>query len=233
MRAKLKALFFILRLHCFIPSNIYFFIGNLAGLSRFVHKHKKDGLCDFHSRKFDYAKREKLYEFVIEKESLSDSAVDYFEFGVAKGQSFKWWVNRMYNSESRFYGFDTFTGLPEDWGTFKAGAMSSGNKKPEIDDSRVSFYQGLFQQTLLPFLENYNVKNRKVIHLDADLYSSTLFIMTIMYPYLKPGDILFFDEFSVPMHEYKAFMEWTKSFYIQYEVLGSVNNFFRLAIMIK
>lgn len=233
MRAKLKAIFYILHLHYFIPSNIYFFLGNLAGLSRFVHKFKKEGFCDYYSSKFDYNKREKLYEHVINTQSLNDSPIDFFEFGVSKGISFKWWVNNISNEKSRFYGFDTFTGLPEDWGMFKAGDMSNGNKPPEINDSRVKFYQGLFQQTLLPFLKDYEVVNRKVIHLDADLYSSTLFIMTIMYPYLKPGDILFFDEFSVPMHEYKAFMEWTKSFYIQYEVLGSVNNFFRLAIMIK
>jgi hypothetical protein len=82
-------------------------------------------------------------------------------------------------------------------------------------------------------LKNYNPENRKVIHLDADLYSSTLFILTTLYPYLKSGDILFFDEFSVPMHEFKAFTEWTNAFYVEYEVLGSVNNFFRLAVMIK
>lgn len=233
MRAKLKALFFALRLHLFIPSNIYFFIGNLAGLSRFVHKHKKDGMCDYYSSKFYYEKREKLYDYVIDAEKLEEQNIDYLEFGVSKGVSFRWWVSRLSNKNTRFYGFDTFTGLPEDWGIFKAGDMSNGNKPPEIDDDRVRFYQGLFQQTLLPFLANYENKNRKVIHLDADLYSSTLYIMTIMYPYLKPGDILFFDEFSVPMHEYKAFMEWTRSFYIQYEVLGSVNNFFRLAVKIK
>lgn len=233
MRAKLKALFFALRLHIFIPSNLYIFLGNLASLSRFVQKHKKDGMCDYYSPKFDYHKREKLYEYVIDKYKLNDESIDYLEFGVSKGVSFRWWVNFITNSGSRFYGFDTFTGLPEDWGIFKAGAMSSGNKQPDIEDSRVKFYQGLFQQTLIPFLSDYKSENRKVIHLDADLYSSTLFILTIMYPYMRPGDILFFDEFSVPMDEFKAFIEWTKSFYIQYEVLGSVNNFFRLAVMIK
>jgi signal peptidase I len=53
-----------------------------------------------------------------------------------------------------------------------------------------------------------------------------------MTPYLKTGDIIFFDEFNVPMHEYKAFTEWTKSFYIKYEVIGSVNNFYHTAVKI-
>lgn len=233
MRAKLKAWFYFLRLHNLIPANLFRFLAELADLSRFVHKHKNDGLCDYYSSKFDYDKREKLYEFVIDKFNLNKENIDYFEFGVSKGVSFRWWVSKITNPDSKFYGFDTFTGLPEDWGIFKAGAMSNGNEPPKIEDSRVSFYQGLFQQTLLPFLSKYDNSKRKIIHLDADLYSSTLYIMTIMYPYLKPGDILFFDEFSVPMHEYKAFIEWTKSFYVEYEVLGSVNNFFRLAVMIK
>ncbi len=233
MRAKLKSIFYALRLHIFIPSKAFFFLGNLAGLSRFVHKHKNDGLCDYYSSKFDYQQREKLYEYVISENNIDDNGIDFFEFGVARGGSFNWWVKQLKNSDTRFYGFDTFTGLPEDWGIFKAGDMSNGNEPPKIEDNRVSFYQGLFQQTLLPFLVNYDKSRTKVIHLDADLYSSTLYIMTIMYPYLKSGDILLFDEFSVPMHEYKAFMEWTKSFYIEYEVLGSVNNFFRLAVKIK
>ena len=42
-----------------------------------------------------------------------------------------------------------------------------------------------------------------------------------------------FDEFNVPMHEYKAFREWSDSFYIKYRVLGGVNNFYQTAIMIE
>ena len=50
---------------------------------------------------------------------------------------------------------------------------------------------------------------------------------------LKSGDVIFFDEFNVPMHEYKAFTEWANSFYIDYEVIGTVNNFYQLALKIK
>lgn len=233
MRAKLKEIFYFLRLHYLTPSNFFLFFAHLAKLSRFVNKHKKDGYSDYYSSKFDYHKREKLYLHVIESQKLNEIPIDFFEFGVARGLSFKWWVQNITHKDSKFYGFDTFTGLPEDWGKFKVGDFSSGNLPPEINDTRVSFHQGLFQQSLLPFLKNYNPEKRKIIHLDADLYSSTLYLLTTLYPYLKSGDILFFDEFSVPMHEFKAFTEWTNAFYVEYEVLGSVNNFFRLAVMIK
>ena len=232
MRGKLKALFFVLGLYRLVPSYLFKFFGHLAELSKFVHKHKNIVYSDFYSSKFDYKKREKLFEYVIEKEGL-DTNVDYLEFGVSTGNSFSWWVNKLQNKKARFYGFDTFTGLPEDWGPFKAGDMSNGNKAPVINDDRIEFYQGIFQQTLIPFLANYKNENKKIIHMDADLYSATLYVLTLITPYLKSGDIIFFDEFNVPMHEYKAFSEWTNSFYIDYEVIGTVNNFYQLALKIK
>jgi len=233
MRGKLKALFFVLKLHYLIPSFAFKFLGHLAELSKFVQKHKNKGSHDFYSSKFVYSKREQLFEYVIKQEGLDTEAVDYLEFGVSKGGSFRWWANRLKNSDSKFYGFDTFNGLPEDWGPFKAGDMSNGNTPPEMDDERVAFFQGVFQQTFIPFLANYKNQNKKIIHMDADLYSATLYILTLITPYLKSGDVIFFDEFNVPMHEYKAFTEWANSFYIDYEVIGTVNNFYQLALKIK
>ncbi|MBI3136072.1 MAG: hypothetical protein HYZ14_15450 [Bacteroidetes bacterium] len=231
MRGKLKGLFFVLRLHYLVPSRIILFLGHLAQLSRFVHAHKKNPFSDFYNSRLNYNKREDLFRHVIQTEQLSD--IDYLEFGVSKGRSFRWWANEIKNPDSSFHGFDTFTGLPENWGPFKAGDMSNGNEPPQMDDARCKFYQGLFQQTLLPFLATYPNQKRKVIQMDADLYSATLYVLTLMTPYLKKGDIIFFDEFNVPMHEYKAFTEWTSSFYIKYEVIGCVNNFYQTAVKIS
>ncbi len=229
---KIKGFFFLLRLDRLIPGYFLQFLGNTAGLSRWVARHKKCGYSDFYSYKFDYSKRYGLYEHVIQNQNLN-TGIDYLEFGVAKGLSFRWWINRITDPEAGFYGFDTFSGLPEDWGPFRKGDMNNGNNPPEIADERYHFYQGLFQQTLLPFLNEYSSDRRKVIHMDADLYSSTLYVLTLLTPFIKAGDILFFDEFNVPMHEYKAFKEWSSSFYIKYKVLGGVNNFYQVAILIE
>ena len=232
LRGKLKGLFFFFHGHRFFSAHLFSFIGSMAGLSKWIQQHKKLAHTDFYSFKFDYSRREQLFEHVIKQEGL-DSAIDYLEFGVSKGDSFKWWTARISHPEARFYGFDTFTGLPEDWGPFKKGDMSSGDTLPEINDDRYQFYQGLFQQTLLPFLANFDPSRKKVIHMDADLYTATLYVLTLMTPYLRSGDVIFFDEFNVPQHEYKAFTEWANSFYVHYEVLGAVNNYYQIAVKIN
>lgn len=232
MPGRLKGIFSLCRLDKLVPIRLFSLVSQMAALSEWISIHKKECTHDFYSRTFDYKKREILYERIISEQNL-DSNIDYFEFGVSKGVSFRWWVNRIKDQEARFYGFDTFTGLPEAWGPFKKGAMDNGNHPPKIDDDRKEFYQGLFQQTLIPFLKTYHSDKRKVIHMDADIYSATLYVLTLMTPYIKSGDIIFFDEFNVPMHEFKAFTEWVNSFYIEYKVLGGVNNFYQMALVIQ
>ena len=233
---KIKYLLFKYRIHNLLPKHKLVFLGHLSGLSKWISQQKNISYSDFPVGTYDYSRRYGLYEFLINKENL-DAEIDYLEFGVAKGESFRWWVDRIQHQDARFYGFDTFTGLPEDWGPFKKGDMSNGNELPLVNDNRNicrhTFYQGIFQDTLCAFLETYSNNKRKVIHLDADLYSSTLFVLTSLSPYLKSGDIILFDEFNVPMHEFKAFSEWASSFYIDYEVMAEVNNFFQVGIKIN
>ena len=54
-----------------------------------------------------------------------------------------------------------------------------------------------------------------------------------LYPFLKAGDIIFFDEYNVPMHEFKAFKEFTENFYIKYKALTAVNNYYQMSFMIE
>lgn len=204
---------------------------NTLRLSRWIGS-QQTRYTDFYRPLRNYSLRYELYDYVAKTEKLENDPINYLEFGVAKGLSFQWWLNKNKNLESRFYGFDTFEGLPEKWGTFSKGAMSFG--VPELEDGRHEFYKGLFQDTLFNFIDSgkLNGSNRKVIHLDADLYSSTLFVLTTLHRYLRAGDILFFDEFNVPNHEFLAFENYVKAFYVKYEVLGAVNNYFQVAIKI-
>ncbi len=229
---RIKYYFYKYGIHHILPKSKLSFLSYLAYVSEWISEQKNLKFSSFPSKNFDYSKRYDLYQYVIDRE-LDSQDIDYLEFGVSKGQSFRWWLKHIDHPNAAFYGFDTFTGLPEDWGPFKKGDMSSGNEPPQIDDTRHSFYQGLFQHTLADFLKTYEVSRQKVVHLDADLYSATLFVLTTLSPYLRKGDILLFDEFNVPLHEFKAFKEWAESFYIEYSVVGEVNNYFQVAIKLE
>ncbi|RYY89293.1 MAG: hypothetical protein EOO15_06620 [Chitinophagaceae bacterium] len=205
----------------------------MSDMSRWRKDHPVTGYNDWFQPNWDYSRRLKLYDAISKQEGLKDVAIDYMEFGVAGGHSFKWWLEHNTNAESRFSGFDTFEGLPEKWGPFEKGAMAVSMDSLDIHDNRARFYKGLFQDTLLPFLEQYDGRNRRLIHLDADLFSSTIFTMSQLYRFLKPGDILLFDEFAVPQHEFLAFKIFTESFYVDYEVIGAANNYLFVAVKIK
>ena len=216
----------------FLASPLEWF-SHIIRLSKWISQHPVKGLNDFYSPFRDYGKRYKLYQYLLETENLKDVCVDYVELGVSAGHSFQWWIKNNTHPDSKFYGFDTFEGLPENWGQFRQGSMAAGI--PVVADSRHEFIKGLFQETLPAFLNQGKIPSSgfKIIHLDADLYSSTLFALTSLHPYLKSGDILIFDEFNVPTHEFKAFMNYVDSYYVKYEVITAVNNYFQVAVRVK
>jgi O-methyltransferase len=212
------------------------FLHNFSLLSSWVNKHSKNvPFSDFYKPTRTYNNRIKLHEYVVKSQELDQKPIHYLEFGVAGGTSFAWWTKLNQHPGSLFFGFDTFEGLPEDWHFFKKGAFSYDI--PFMDDARGTFIKGLFQDTVYTFLANYsknldNPRATRVLHLDADLYSSTLFALTMMAPYLRDGDILLFDEFNIPNHEFAAWNDFVRSYYIKYEVIGAVNNFYQTAIRI-
>ncbi len=229
-----KIVFIYFRLHILFDffSGLFLNLFYLSKFSLWANKQKKIAYNDFPS-KWSYDKRYPLYETIIKNESLSNTVINYLEFGVADGHSFRWFVQQNSNPLSKFYGFDTFTGLPEDFGVYKKGKFNTNNKVPEISDERVNFYQGLFQQTVPGFLLDLNNKNRNVIMLDADLYSATLYALSSLAPFLKKDDIIFFDEFAVPTHEFKAYHDFMQAYYLEFELIGAANNFYFVAFKVK
>jgi O-methyltransferase len=229
---KIKANFIKLNFHLFFEpfSKILMTMIYLSKLSKWIKKTPMPEFNDFYNSKHNYNKRYELYDHIKKSEKLSK--IYYFEFGVSQGHSFKWWVENIIDKNSKFVGFDTFTGLPEDWGYYKKGDMSAKEKFPEIDDKRCQFVKGIFQETLPSFLKEFQNDLRKVIHMDADIYSSTLFALTMMGPYLNKNDILIFDEFNVPLHEFKAFTEFINSYYVKVMVVGAVNNYYQTAFKV-
>ncbi|WP_323788698.1 class I SAM-dependent methyltransferase [Psychroserpens sp.] len=167
--------------------------------------------------------RTQLYSFV--NQSIDNKPISYLEFGVFKGKSIKYWSQLNTHKDSLFHGFDTFSGLPESWDNFTGGLekgfFDTKGQLPQINDTRVAFYKGLFQDTFPSFMDNYNSENTLVINIDADLYSSTLFVLTMSHKILKKGSIIIFDEFSSMLHEFRAFEDYCKSYNVDFEVLAS------------
>lgn len=205
----------------------------MSDMSKWRAENPVQGYNDFFQETWDYERRYILYNAIAASEGLSDAPIDYFEFGVAGGLSFNWWLAKNKHADSRFFGFDTFEGLPEKWGAFEKGSMAYAMDSLQIRDERATLHKGLFQNSLVPFLEEYKGGNKKLIHLDADLFSSTIFTLSQLYRFLKPGDILLFDEFAVPQHEFLAFKIFTESFYVKYEVIGAANNYLFVAIRLQ
>jgi O-methyltransferase len=59
------------------------------------------------------------------------------------------------------------------------------------------------------------------VNIDADLYSSTLFVLTQLHPIFKKGSILIFDEFSSVLHEFRAFEDYCVAYNVKFEVTAS------------
>jgi O-methyltransferase len=174
-----------------------------------------------------------LYRSVIEKEALAQRPITYLEFGVYRGDSLRSWLDGISHPGSRFIGFDTFTGLPERWRpTEPAGHFDANGRLPDIKDPRCNFEVGLFQDTLPGFVVRTDLSGQLVMNLDADMFTSTLFVLTTLAPFLKSGDLIFFDEFSCPLDEFRAFEEFVKSFRIKYEVVCAVYGYTRVCIKI-
>lgn len=141
------------------------------------------------------------------------------EFGVWKGDSMREFVRLNTSERSKFYGFDSFEGLPEAWrGTSTARFDVSGGV-PKIEDPRVTFVKGWFQDTLpllLDQLERESDGRAMVVHFDADLYSSTLFLLFVLGARFYQYHFIF-DEFSG--HETRALFNFIQA-------TGAVAEFF-------
>jgi len=160
---------------------------------------------------FDTSRRvlDRRETFAKIAETLGDVPVLYLEFGVHRGDSMRIWSELLINPETRLVGFDSFEGLPEDWTAIDGkGTFSTGGQRPVLADDRVRFVSGWFDATLPAF--EVPPHERLIVHLDADLYSSTKTVLDALERHILPGTFLLFDEFSDRLHELRAFDEFLR-----------------------
>lgn len=143
------------------------------------------------------------------------------EFGVEKGLSIRHLASL---TPRTIHGFDSFEGLPGDWtGTKEAkSAFSRSGKLPKVPEN-AKLHVGWFDETLPAFLKA-NPAPCALVHVDCDIYTSTVTIFSLLRDRIAPGTIIVFDEyFNYPgwrQHEYKAFQEFIAETNLKYTYLA-------------
>jgi hypothetical protein len=145
----------------------------------------------------------------------------WLEFGVTTGRTIQY-ISRF---ADKVYGFDSFLGNPEKWRDgFEAGVFSMGGATPGVN-ANVELVVGLFQDTLVSFLQSHPQKI-SFIHIDSDLYSSAKFVLNAVKDQLDTDCVIIFDElvnypgFDVEAGELKAFSEFVADNNVSYDWIG-------------
>ena len=148
-------------------------------------------------------------------------------------------------TKNTVYGFDSFEGLPEDWGVndtlsqkkevrYHKGKFSLQGMMPDVAKN-VELIKGWFSESLKDFMDS-NSGPVHLLHIDCDLYSSTKTIFQHTSNRLVSGSIIVFDEITMGddiEHELLAFFELVRDEKIEYEwVARSNTNFNNVAVRI-
>ena len=174
--------------------------------------------------------RSAMYRF-ISSSVIRQEPIDFLEFGVFRGDSIREWSILNQHPDSRFYGFDSFEGLPDTWRKEQGkGHFNVGGELPQSWDARVKFIKGWFDQTVPRFIKDFIPKNRLLLHLDADLYSSTLIPLVYFALYLRAGSLLVFDEFYDRNHEFRAFEDFLKVSKTNYRAVCEMENYAKVCV---
>lgn len=165
-----------------------------------------------------------IHKFALFESMLQRVTLDglYLEFGVFAGVT----INKIAQlcPDKTIYGFDSFSGLPEDWGNTPKGTF--GIPQPPPVEKNVELVIGWFDAKLPSFCHSIGDKPAAFIHIDCDIYSSTQTILSQLKPRIIPGTIIVFDEyFNYPgwrQHEWKAFQEFIEHTGHAYRYIGLV-----------
>ena len=162
-----------------------------------------------------------ILRFACEQASTTFSDGFCLEVGVCTGTSINF-ISALLPKKI-IYGFDSFTGLPEDWVrpdvTFKAGIF--GLKSKFLDQDvvpifvlrNVKLFKGWFIN-VLPQFKKEIMKDSPIsfLHIDCDIYQSTKDVFDSIGGNIVPGTIILFDEIynyaGFEVHELKAFLEF-------------------------
>jgi Macrocin-O-methyltransferase (TylF) len=136
----------------------------------------------------------------------------YYEFGLYRGMSL-WFAEQISRGATdasfRFFGFDSFAGLPAPRLEREAAVYARGDyacslsvvrqnlKKYGADLERIGLYKGFFEPAHFARLARGETFSPVSIALiDVDLYESSGPVLDFIAPYLVGGSILIFDDYN-------------------------------------
>jgi tetratricopeptide (TPR) repeat protein len=185
------------------------------------------GYVRYHTRKIRpypnlYQGTREMLELAINHALINDDAL-ICEFGVGSGRSLRL-LQEIVELSQQIHGFDTFTGLPQAWGSVPAGTYSTGGIVPTME-GKVVFHKGLFRDTIPPFLaESKRTAFLSYANIDCRLYSSTVDILEALYARVVPGTIIVFSGYTCHgtwrQDLFRAWRECCKRFGWKYDYLG-------------
>lgn len=156
------------------------------------------------------------------------------EFGVATGRTLNQFAHWLPNKT--VYGFDGFQGLPEDWTSRMRRGFFARDNLPRVKKN-CHLVVGWFDQTLPRFKETY-IKDQPLalLHVDCDLYSSTVTILENLRNNIVPGTVIVFDEYmNYPgwqLDEFRAWQEHCAKYDVKYEYIGRVSRHQKVAVRV-
>ena len=171
----------------------------------------------------------------------------FAEFGVFEGKTLRMIKQKMFKFmiDRPLYGFDSFEGLPEDYspyyvrGMFAVDSSKVARLMGMFRHSGVELVPGYFSDSLEPFLVNHP-GHCAFIHMDADLYSSTKYVLDALMVHhrLVPGTVIQFDEMFLVgqddgnwyYDEFKAWNEFIEGYDVEFDWIGSYTQ--RVAIVL-
>lgn len=149
------------------------------------------------------------------------------------------WSTRLISDacDRMVYGFDTFSGLVEDWqvedhvvkrGTFSISdpfaqrfirdtGVSFHDGLPDALGRKVQFIRGSTYDTLAPFLAGRPAAPIRLLHMDLDTYESCLHALETCKDHFIPGSILVFDEYLITNGEMQAFFEFQSRYELEWQ----------------
>jgi hypothetical protein len=146
------------------------------------------------------------------------------EFGVWKGESINFFARNC--PKAKVFGFDSFEGLEEDWYGYRLmhkGFFSTNGQLPKCERN-VTLIKGWFEDTLPKFCRELQQEQIQLLHIDADTYKPTAYVLSSLTKNLGKGTIVIFDEyFGYPnfrLHEFKAWKEFVNSEGLKYRYIG-------------